>query len=81
LLALVLDDEYLRDMQIPHYQERVQDIVQEAIFNPIACYTGVFKSLPDAKSAKPNLLLKIECFIAKTGEMKGKGCDTLPKFI
>jgi hypothetical protein len=39
LLALGSDYEYLRDRQIPHYQERVQDILQEAIFNPIACYT------------------------------------------
>jgi hypothetical protein len=44
LLALGSDDEYLRDRQILHYQDRVQDIVQEAIFNPIACYVGVFKS-------------------------------------
>jgi hypothetical protein len=27
LLALGSDDEYLRDIQIPHYQDRVQDIV------------------------------------------------------
>jgi hypothetical protein len=78
LLALGLDDEYLRDMQILHYQNRVQDIVQEAIFNPIACYTGVFKNLPDAESAKPFLLLKIERFLAKAGEVKGKGRNTLP---
>jgi hypothetical protein len=81
LLALGSDDEYLRDRQIPHYQDRVQDIVQEAIFNPIACYTGVFKNLPNAESAKPNLLLKIERFLAKVGEVKGKGHNTLPKFI
>jgi hypothetical protein len=42
-------------------------------------YTGVFKSLPDAESAKPDLLLKIEWFTAKAGEVKGR--DTLPKFI
>jgi hypothetical protein len=81
LLALGSDDKYLRDMQIPHYQDRVQDIVQEAIFNPIACYTGVFKSLPDAESAKPDLLLKIERFTSKAGEVKGKGHNTLSKFI
>jgi hypothetical protein len=46
LLALGSNDEYLRDRQIVHYQDMVQDIVQEAIFNPIACYTGVFKNLP-----------------------------------
>jgi hypothetical protein len=40
LLVLGLDDEYMRDRQIPHYQDMVQDIVQEAIFNPIACYMG-----------------------------------------
>jgi hypothetical protein len=81
LLALGSDDEYLRDRQIPHYQDRVQDIVQEAIFNPIACYVELFKSLPDAESAKPDLLLKIERFTAMAGEVKGKGHDTLPKFI
>jgi hypothetical protein len=81
LLALESNDEYLRDKQIVHYQDRVQDIVQEAIFNPIACYVGVFKSLPDDESAKPDLLLKIERFIAKAGEVKGKGRNTLPKFI
>jgi hypothetical protein len=42
---------------------------------------GVFKSLPDAESAKLDLLLKIERFTAKAGEVKGKGRDTLPKFI
>jgi hypothetical protein len=42
---------------------------------------GVFKSLPNAESAKPNLVLKIEWFIRKAGEVKGKGHDTLPKFI
>jgi hypothetical protein len=42
---------------------------------------GVFKSLPDAEPAKPNLLLKIERFTAKAGEVKGKDRDTLPKFI
>jgi hypothetical protein len=67
LLALGSDDEYMRDRQILHYQDRVQDIVQEAIFNPIACCMGVFKSLPDAESAKPDLLLKIEGFVAKAG--------------
>jgi hypothetical protein len=81
LLALGSDDEYLRDRQILHYQDRVQDIVQETIFNPITCYTGVFKNLPNAESAKPDLLLKIERFLAKAGEMKVKGCNTLPKFI
>jgi hypothetical protein len=81
LLALGSDDEYLRDRQIPHYQKRVQDIVQEAIFNPIACYTGILKSLPDAESTEPDLLLKIEWFIGKAGEVKGKGRDTLLKFI
>jgi hypothetical protein len=81
LLALGSNDEYLRDRQIVHYQDRVQDIVQEAIFNPIACYTGVFKNLPDAESTKPDLLLKIERFLAKAGEVKGKGRNTLPKFI
>jgi hypothetical protein len=81
LLALGSNDEYLGDRQIPHYQEKVQDIVQEAIFNPIACYTGVFKSLPDVESTKPDLLLKIEWFTAKAGEVKEKGRDTLPKFI
>jgi hypothetical protein len=59
----------------------VQDIVQEAIFNPIACYVGVFKSLPDDESAKPDLLLKIERFVAKAAEVKGKGRNTLSKFI
>jgi hypothetical protein len=59
----------------------VQDIIQEAIFNPIVCYMGVFKSLPDAESAKSDLLLKIERFIAKAEEVKGKGRNTLPKFI
>jgi hypothetical protein len=81
LLTLGSDDEYLRDMQILHYQDKVQDIVQEAIFNPIACYTGVFKSLPNAESAKPDLHLKIERFLAKVGEVKRKGRNTLPKFI
>jgi hypothetical protein len=81
LLVLGSDDEYLGDRQILHYQDRVQDIVQEAIFNPIACYTGVFKSLPNVEFAKPDLLLKIERFLAKAGEVKGKGRNTLPKFI
>jgi translation initiation factor 2 beta subunit (eIF-2beta)/eIF-5 len=81
LLALGSDDVYLRDKKILHYQDRVQDIVQEAIFNPIACYAGVFKSLPIVESAKPDLLLKIERFLAKAGEVKGKGRNTLPKFI
>jgi hypothetical protein len=81
LLALHSDDEYLRDRQILHYQDRVQDIVQEAIFNPIACYVGVFKNLPDDESAKPDLLLKIERFAAKAVEVKAKGRNTLPKFI
>jgi hypothetical protein len=80
LLALGSDDEYPRDRQILHYQDMVQDIVQEAIFNPIACYTGVFKSLHDAESTKPDLLLKIERFVAKVGEVKGKGRNMLPKF-
>jgi hypothetical protein len=81
LLALGSNDEYLRDRQIVHYQDRVQEIVQEAIFNPIACYIGVFKNLPDVESAKPDLLLKIERFLAKAGEVKRKGCNKLPKFI
>jgi hypothetical protein len=59
----------------------VQDIVQEAIFNPIACYTEVFKSLRNAESAKPDLLLKIERFLTKAGEVRGKGRNMLPKFI
>jgi serine/threonine protein kinase len=42
---------------------------------------GLFKSLPDDESAKPDLLLKIERFIAKAAEVKGKGRNTLPKFI
>ena len=76
-------EEALRGFNIllMHYQDRVQDIVQEAIFNPIACYTGVFKSLPNAESTKPGLFLKIERFLAKAGELKGKGRNTLPKFI
>jgi hypothetical protein len=45
LLALGSNDEYLRDRHIVYYQDRVQDIVQEAIFNPIAYYTRVFKNL------------------------------------
>jgi hypothetical protein len=53
LLALGSNDEYLRDMQILHYQDRMQDIVQEAIFNPITCYTGVFKN-PAKKIATQN---------------------------
>jgi hypothetical protein len=81
LLAVGSDDEYLRDRQILHYQDRVQDIVQEAIFNPIACYTGVFKNLPNAESAKSDLLLKIERFLTKAEEVKGKGRNTLSKFI
>jgi translation initiation factor 2 beta subunit (eIF-2beta)/eIF-5 len=81
LLALGSNDEYLRDKQIVHYQDMVQDIVQEAIFNPIACYIGVFKNLPGTESTKPDLLLKIERFLAKAGEVKGKGRNTLPKFI
>jgi hypothetical protein len=81
LLALGSDDEYLRDRQILHYQDRVQDILQEVIFNPIACYTGVCKNLHDAESAKPDLLLKIERFLAKAREVKGKGRNMLPKFI
>jgi hypothetical protein len=81
LLALGLDDEYLRDRHILYYQDMVHNIVQEAIFNPIACYMGVFKSLLDAEFAKPDLLLKIERFIAKAGEVKVKGRNTLPKFI
>jgi hypothetical protein len=36
LLALHSDDEYLRDRQILHYQDRVQDIVQEAIFTRVS---------------------------------------------
>jgi hypothetical protein len=35
----------------------------------------------DAESAKPDLLLKIERFVVKAGEVKEKGCNTLPKFI
>jgi hypothetical protein len=81
LLALGSVDEYMRDRQMLHYQDRVQVIVQEAIFNPIACYMGVFKSLLDAESAKPDLLLKIERFIAKVGKVKGKDRNTLIKFI
>jgi hypothetical protein len=73
LLALGSDDEYLRNRQILHYQDRVQDIVQEAIFNPIACYTGVFKNLPDAESTKPDLLLKIERFFNKGGRGEREG--------
>jgi translation initiation factor 2 beta subunit (eIF-2beta)/eIF-5 len=80
LLALGSDDEYLRDKKILHYQDRVQDIVQEAIFNPIACYAGVFKSLPIVESAKPDLLLKIERFLAKAGEVKGKGRKFVTRF-
>jgi hypothetical protein len=45
LLALGLNDEYLRDRQIVHYQDRMQDIVQEVIFNPIACYTGIYSRI------------------------------------
>jgi hypothetical protein len=81
LLVLGSDDEYLRDRQILHYQDRVQDIVHEAIFNPIAWYMWVFKSLPDAESAKLDLLLKIERFVAKAEEVKEKGRNMLPKFI
>jgi hypothetical protein len=80
LLALGSNDEYLRDRQIVHYQDRVQDIVQEAIFNPIACYIWVFKNLPDVESAKPDLLLKIERFLAKAGEVKGKGRKFVTRF-
>ena len=53
----------------------------KAIFNPTACYMGVVKSLPNAESTKPYLLLKIEWFTAKAGEVKGKGHDMLPRFI
>jgi hypothetical protein len=81
LLALGSNNEYLRNMQILHYQKRVQDIVQVAIFNPIACYVGLFKSLPDDESAKLDLLLKIERFVAKAAKVKGKGRNTLSKFI
>jgi hypothetical protein len=77
LLALGSDDKYLRDKQILHYQDMVQDIVQEVIFNPIACYVGVFKSLPNDEFTKPDLLLKIEKFVAKAAEVKGKGRNTL----
>jgi hypothetical protein len=73
LLALGSNDEYLRDRQIVHYQDRVQDIVQEAIFNPIACYVGVFKNHPDVESANPDLLLKIERFLAKGGRGEREG--------
>jgi hypothetical protein len=59
----------------------VQDIVQEAIFNPTACYVGLFKSLPDDESTKPDLLLKIERFVAKAAEVKRKGRNTLPSLF
>jgi hypothetical protein len=54
--------------------------VQEAVFNPIACYFGLFKNLA-AEVPKPELLLKIEWFKARAVELKGKGRHTLPKFI
>jgi hypothetical protein len=81
LLALGSNDEYLRDRQILHYQDRLQDIVQEAIFNPIACYTGVFKNLLDAESAKLDLLLKIEKFLAKAGELKRRAVTRFPSLF
>jgi hypothetical protein len=42
---------------------------------------GYSRALPDDESTKPDLLLKIERFVAKAGEVKGKGRNTLPKFI
>ena len=80
LFALGTDDQYLRDRQLLHFQDRLHDLVQEAVFNPNACYLGIFKNLP-AESQKPDLLLKIEWFKARAVDLKGKGRNTLPKFI
>jgi hypothetical protein len=44
-------------------------------------YRDIFKNLLDVESAKPDLLLKIKRFLAKAGEVKGKGRNTLPKFF
>lgn len=80
LLALGTDEEYLRDRRLLHYQDRLQDLVQESVFNPINCYTAIYRNLP-IDLPKTDLLLKIEWFKAKAVELKGKGRHTLPKFI
>lgn len=79
-LALGSDDEYLRDRQMLQYQDRLQNLVQEVVFNPIACYFEILKGLPP-QAHNPDLLIKMEWFKALVVELKGKGHATLPKFI